>query len=91
MYVQSPDKCRIVNSLEGLHCSTHYTYLLKILGDHKLEYLMCHNLGLHLTQAHNLLHYRQETIRKGGFHTLDPSVSGVFSGPYPFGIDPVSA
>lgn len=34
---------------------------------------------------------RQDTISKGGLHTLDPSVSGVFSGPYPFGIDPVSA
>ncbi|XP_041957822.1 V-type proton ATPase 116 kDa subunit a2-like [Alosa sapidissima] len=33
--------------------------------------------------------WTQGTISKTGLHALDPSVIGVFSGPYPFGIDPI--
>lgn len=31
------------------------------------------------------------TLHLNSFLTLDPNVTGVFNGPYPFGIDPVSA
>lgn len=33
---------------------------------------------------------RNKTLQTNSLLTLDPNVSGVFSGPYPFGIDPVS-
>lgn len=33
---------------------------------------------------------RNNTLRSNSFLTLDPNVTGVFNGPYPFGIDPVS-
>lgn len=38
----------------------------------------------------NFLHCRNKTLQANALLTLDPNVSGVFSGPYPFGIDPVS-
>lgn len=31
-----------------------------------------------------------ETLRENQYLTLDPNVTGVFQGPYPFGIDPVT-
>lgn len=33
---------------------------------------------------------RLEDLHGNSFLTLDPNVTGVFNGPYPFGIDPVS-
>lgn len=33
---------------------------------------------------------RNKTLQTNALLTLDPNVSGVFTGPYPFGIDPVS-
>lgn len=39
---------------------------------------------------HLCLNYRNKTLQTNALLTLDPNVSGVFSGPYPFGIDPVS-
>lgn len=33
---------------------------------------------------------RNKTLQTNALLTLDPNVSGVFGGPYPFGIDPVS-
>ena len=33
---------------------------------------------------------RDSTLRTNAFLTLDPIVPGVFNGPYPLGIDPVS-
>ena len=33
---------------------------------------------------------RNETLKTNTLLTLDPNISGVFNGPYPFGIDPVS-
>lgn len=33
---------------------------------------------------------RNETLQTNALLTLDPNISGVFSGPYPLGIDPVS-
>ena len=38
----------------------------------------------------SLSHRRNKTLQTNALLTLDPNVSGVFSGPYPFGIDPVS-
>ncbi|KAM6977923.1 V-type proton ATPase 116 kDa subunit a 3-like [Aplochiton taeniatus] len=35
------------------------------------------------------MNWSDETLRGNQFLTLDPSVSGVFLGPYPFGIDPM--
>ena len=37
-----------------------------------------------------LLCYSDSVVRHHGVLQLDPSVPGVFRGPYPFGIDPVS-
>lgn len=34
--------------------------------------------------------HRNKTLQTNALLTLDPNVSGVFGGPYPFGIDPVS-
>lgn len=34
-------------------------------------------------------HWQMNTLRSNSFLTLDPNVTGVFSGPYPFGIDPI--
>lgn len=36
------------------------------------------------------LSYRDNVLHGNPFLTLDPNVTGVFQGPYPFGIDPVS-
>lgn len=36
------------------------------------------------------VHFRNKTLQTNALLTLDPNISGVFSGPYPFGIDPVS-
>ena len=33
---------------------------------------------------------RKEDMHENRFLTLDPNVTGVFKGPYPLGIDPVS-
>ena len=33
---------------------------------------------------------RNESLQSNSLLTLDPNISGVFIGPYPFGIDPVS-
>lgn len=33
---------------------------------------------------------RPADVQGNSFLTLDPNVTGVFNGPYPFGIDPVS-
>ncbi|XP_041926202.1 V-type proton ATPase 116 kDa subunit a2 [Alosa sapidissima] len=33
--------------------------------------------------------WMNETLRTNALLTLDPNISGVFSGPYPFGIDPI--
>jgi len=33
--------------------------------------------------------FSDETLRSNQYLTLDPNVTGVFQGPYPFGIDPV--
>lgn len=35
-------------------------------------------------------HNRNKTLQNNALLTMDPNVSGVFNGPYPFGIDPVS-
>ncbi|TUV82046.1 Dynein heavy chain 10, axonemal [Bagarius yarrelli] len=34
-------------------------------------------------------HWQMSTLRSNSFLTLDPNISGVFGGPYPFGIDPI--
>lgn len=34
---------------------------------------------------------REELLRSASVLQLDPAVNGVFNGPYPFGIDPVSS
>uniref|UniRef100_A0A8C6P4K0 V-type proton ATPase subunit a n=1 Tax=Nothobranchius furzeri TaxID=105023 RepID=A0A8C6P4K0_NOTFU len=34
-------------------------------------------------------HWTNKTVQSNSLLTLDPNVSGVFSGPYPFGIDPI--
>lgn len=36
------------------------------------------------------MYCRNKTLQTNALLTLDPNVSGVFNGPYPFGIDPVS-
>ncbi|XP_053084767.1 V-type proton ATPase 116 kDa subunit a isoform X2 [Pangasianodon hypophthalmus] len=33
--------------------------------------------------------WQMETLHSNSFLTLDPNVTGVFNGPYPFGIDPI--
>ncbi|KAG7318122.1 hypothetical protein KOW79_017877 [Hemibagrus wyckioides] len=33
--------------------------------------------------------WQNNTLRSNSFLTLDPNVTGVFNGPYPFGIDPI--
>lgn len=33
---------------------------------------------------------RLDDVHGNSFLTLDPNVTGVFNGPYPFGIDPVN-
>lgn len=33
---------------------------------------------------------REETFKRYPYLSLDPNITGVFTGPYPFGIDPVS-
>lgn len=46
--------------------------------------------GMFLNSYISFLHYRNKTLQKNALLTLDPNISGVFRGPYPFGIDPVS-
>lgn len=41
--------------------------------------------------AHSALCYSDTIVRHSRVLQLDPSVPGVFQGPYPLGIDPVSA
>lgn len=43
-----------------------------------------------LIDTYLFLHYRNKTLQTNTLLTLDPNISGVFRGPYPFGIDPVS-
>uniref|UniRef100_A0A8C1FNT0 V-type proton ATPase subunit a n=1 Tax=Cyprinus carpio carpio TaxID=630221 RepID=A0A8C1FNT0_CYPCA len=41
------------------------------------------------TDSYSATSWQNETLQTNGLLTLDPNVSGVFSGPYPLGIDPI--
>ncbi|XP_043094532.1 V-type proton ATPase 116 kDa subunit a3 isoform X2 [Puntigrus tetrazona] len=45
--------------------------------------------GWHLKPMMQHYNWSDETLRSNQYLTLDPNVSGVFQGPYPFGIDPI--
>ncbi|XP_036372550.1 V-type proton ATPase 116 kDa subunit a3 [Megalops cyprinoides] len=45
--------------------------------------------GWHLQPMMHHYNWSDDTLYGNQYLTLDPSVSGVFQGPYPFGIDPV--
>uniref|UniRef100_A0A8C7FQM8 V-type proton ATPase subunit a n=1 Tax=Oncorhynchus kisutch TaxID=8019 RepID=A0A8C7FQM8_ONCKI len=46
--------------------------------------------GWHLQPMFEHYNWTDETLRENQYLTLDPNVTGVFQGPYPFGIDPVT-
>uniref|UniRef100_A0A8C7FQW7 V-type proton ATPase subunit a n=1 Tax=Oncorhynchus kisutch TaxID=8019 RepID=A0A8C7FQW7_ONCKI len=45
--------------------------------------------GWHLQPMFEHYNWTDETLRENQYLTLDPNVTGVFQGPYPFGIDPI--
>uniref|UniRef100_A0A8C8FFT4 V-type proton ATPase subunit a n=1 Tax=Oncorhynchus tshawytscha TaxID=74940 RepID=A0A8C8FFT4_ONCTS len=45
--------------------------------------------GWHLQPMFQHYNWTDETLRENQYLTLDPNVTGVFQGPYPFGIDPI--
>uniref|UniRef100_A0A674CNP6 V-type proton ATPase subunit a n=1 Tax=Salmo trutta TaxID=8032 RepID=A0A674CNP6_SALTR len=45
--------------------------------------------GWHLQPMFQHYNWSDETLRENQYLTLDPNVTGVFQGPYPFGIDPI--
>ncbi|XP_077102636.1 V-type proton ATPase 116 kDa subunit a 3 isoform X2 [Siphateles boraxobius] len=45
--------------------------------------------GWHLRPMIQHYNWSDETLRSNQYLTLDPNVTGVFQGPYPFGIDPI--
>ncbi|XP_030643672.1 V-type proton ATPase 116 kDa subunit a [Chanos chanos] len=45
--------------------------------------------GWHLTPMSLHYNWSDDTLRDNQYLTLDPNVTGVFQGPYPFGIDPI--
>ncbi|XP_048032054.1 T cell immune regulator 1, ATPase H+ transporting V0 subunit a3b isoform X2 [Megalobrama amblycephala] len=45
--------------------------------------------GWHVRPNAEHYNWTEETFRKNQYLVLDPNVTGVFTGPYPFGIDPI--
>uniref|UniRef100_A0A4W5L2L2 V-type proton ATPase subunit a n=1 Tax=Hucho hucho TaxID=62062 RepID=A0A4W5L2L2_9TELE len=45
--------------------------------------------GWHIQPMFQHYNWSDETLRENQYLTLDPNVTGVFQGPYPFGIDPI--
>ncbi|KAL2097347.1 hypothetical protein ACEWY4_006554 [Coilia grayii] len=45
--------------------------------------------GWHLQPMIQHYNWSEDTLRENQYLTLDPNVTGVFQGPYPFGIDPI--
>ncbi|XP_063075365.1 V-type proton ATPase 116 kDa subunit a 3 [Engraulis encrasicolus] len=45
--------------------------------------------GWHLQPMIQHYNWSEDTLRDNQYLTLDPNVTGVFRGPYPFGIDPI--
>ncbi|XP_073777419.1 T cell immune regulator 1, ATPase H+ transporting V0 subunit a3b isoform X4 [Danio rerio] len=45
--------------------------------------------GWHVRPNAEFYNWTEETFKKNMYLSLDPNVTGVFTGPYPFGIDPI--
>uniref|UniRef100_A0A673NKS0 V-type proton ATPase subunit a n=1 Tax=Sinocyclocheilus rhinocerous TaxID=307959 RepID=A0A673NKS0_9TELE len=45
--------------------------------------------GWHIRPNAEYYNWTEETFRNNRYLSLDPNVTGVFTGPYPFGIDPI--
>ncbi|KAG1956466.1 V-type proton ATPase 116 kDa subunit a3 isoform X1 [Pimephales promelas] len=75
-------------------------YLILLMGLFSIYtgavYNECFSKGLspfssswHLKPMIQHYNWSDETLRSNQYLTLDPNVTGVFQGPYPFGIDPI--
>lgn len=73
-------------SVKAMFTNQQWTW---VSAKHK-QCLKIFNRWFMLYNTFFLLHCRNKTLQTNALLTLDPNVSGVFSGPYPFGIDPVS-
>ncbi|KAI5104994.1 T-cell immune regulator 1, partial [Silurus meridionalis] len=75
-------------------------YLILLMGLFSIYtgaiYNECFSRGLtvfpsswHVRPHANYYNWTEDTFKSNQYLTLDPNVTGVFTGPYPFGIDPI--